>query len=83
MSDKLEAYRIAADWKKSGIPKGRTNPHRPIDATFSKDLVLESIQKARLTNNEASKIIELLTQKGFVNVRVIKKNSGDVSLVSF
>jgi len=81
--DKLEAYRIALEWKENGIPQGRTNSRRSIEETFSKELALESIQKAQLTNDDASKIVELLTQKGLVNVRVVKKNSGDVSLVSF
>lgn len=82
-SDRLEAYRIASDWQQNGIPQGRSHSRRPIEAIFSSNSILEAIQEAQLTDDDANKIIDLLTKKGLVNVKVLKNAPGDVALVSF
>ena len=70
--DRDEAVLVVGEWLRDGIPTGRTRKPRSLKEFFSLMTILENIRQARLTTDDAGRIVEALKEKGFIEIAIVE-----------
>ncbi|MFA5545813.1 MAG: tyrosine-type recombinase/integrase, partial [Sphaerochaetaceae bacterium] len=84
-TDKSEAYMIAANWIRDGVPASKkSSEKRPIQEVYTLDSIIHVLGATNIDTNDALRITSILQDKGIVNnVSINKTNKKDLYLIPF
>ena len=84
-ADKSEAYMIAANWIRDGVPASKkSSEKRPIQEVYTLDSIIHVLGATNIDTNDALRITSILQDKGIVNnVSINKTNKKDLYLIPF
>ena len=84
-TDKSEAYMIAANWIRDGVPTSKkSSVKRPLQEVYTLDSIIHVLGTTNIDTNDALRITSILQDKGIVNnVSINKTNKKDLYLIPF
>jgi hypothetical protein len=75
-TDESEAYMIAADWVRDGLPAvQKTSKKKPIQEVYTLDSIVHVLGKVEMDSKDALRITSVLQEKGIIGNVAIQKNS--------
>lgn len=75
-TDESEAYMIAADWVRDGLPAvQKTSKKKPIQEVYTLDSIVHVLGKVEMDSKDALRITSVLQDKGIIGNVAIQKNS--------
>ncbi len=82
--DKATAFLLVSEWMRDGIPQSATETRRRTLADcFSAESTIEAARRSPLTPEEAARIVDILRERGLVQVASVRKGPGDVDFIDF
>ena len=67
-TNRLEATRLAIEWKEKGLPQENGKPPRPVAEQIAAEALIYSVSTAKLTEDDAKRIVDILSARGLVKV---------------
>ena len=78
-----EALLIIAEWLKSGIPTGKAQKPRTLEAAAEIETILKIIRRAELNSDDALRIIQVLKDRELTDINAVKPCKGIISFLEF
>ncbi|MDR2543547.1 MAG: integrase, partial [Treponema sp.] len=78
-----EALLIIAEWLKSGIPTGRVQKPRTLEVAAGIENIMKAIRRAELNPDDALRIVQLLKDRGLIDIAAVKSGNGKVLFTEF
>ena len=78
-----EALLMIAEWLKSGIPTGRARIPRTLEEAAGIESILRIMRKTELTSDDGLRIVQVLKDRGLIDVAVVKSGKGTTSFTEF
>jgi integrase len=72
-----------AEWFKSGIPTGRVQKPRTLEAAAGIENVLKVVKRADLNSDDALRIVQALKDRRLIDIAAVKPGKGAVSFTEF
>jgi integrase len=73
-----EALLTIAEWLKNGVPTGRKRHPRPVETAIDIENILRAVRKADIVNEDALRIVNILKDRGLLDVSASKSGQGSV-----
>ena len=78
-----EALLIVAEWLKSGIPTGKAQKPRTLEAAAGIETILKIIRRAELNKDDALRIIQILKDRELTDINAVKPCKGIILFLEF
>lgn len=82
-TERDEALLVIAQWLQDGVPVGPMRRTRPISVALGLDSILSSIRKTELNNDDAMTIVNVLRDRGLIDITAVKSGKGSEDFISF
>jgi hypothetical protein len=80
---KNEAFSVVNEWLRTGWPTGRQAKPRPVADAITLDCILSQVRSAKLTPEDAGRILAVLKDRGLIEGGVVKAGPGGELLSAF
>jgi len=78
-----EALLTIAEWLKNGVPTGRKRKPRPVELAADIENFLRALRKADIFSEDAMRIVNVLRDRGLIDVSASKSGQGSVSFCAY
>ena len=82
-TDRDQAVMKVALWLKTGVPTSRKGKPRPVEEAVGTQSILRAVKNTDLNGNDAIKIVNVLKERGLVDVSIVKAGQGSILFTDF